>query len=90
MPTVSGLFNLGTGKARSFKDLAKATFAAVDQSPNIEYVKTPSEIRKKYQYFTEAPMGRLREAGYERPFTEHEDGVRAYVQDYLSQPDPYR
>ena len=87
---VNGLFNVGTGKARSFADLARAVFAAVDRPENIEYVPTPEEIRDKYQYFTEAPMARLRAAGYERPFTELEDGVRRYVRDHLAKPDPYR
>ncbi len=89
VPTVSGLFNLGTGKARSFKDLAKATFAAVDRDPNIEYVKTPSEIRKKYQYFTEAKMDRLRASGYTKPFTSLEDGINDYVKNHLLTDDPY-
>jgi ADP-L-glycero-D-manno-heptose 6-epimerase len=87
---VNGLFNVGTGKARSFADLAQALFAAMDRPENIEYVPTPEEIRDKYQYFTEAPMARLRAAGYERPFTELEDGVGRYVRDYLANPDPHR
>ncbi len=87
---VNGLFNLGTGKARSFADLARALFAALGQSENIQYVPTPEEIRDKYQYFTEARMERLRAAGYDRPFTELEDGVRRYVADYLAAPDPFR
>ncbi|HEY9538952.1 MAG TPA: ADP-glyceromanno-heptose 6-epimerase [Kiloniellaceae bacterium] len=89
-PRVSGLFNVGTGKARSFADLARAVFAAMERPENISYVPTPEAIRDKYQYFTEAKMARLRAAGYERPFTELEDGVARYVRDFLSQPDPYR
>lgn len=87
---VNGLFNVGTGKARSFADLARAVFAAMERPERIEYVPTPEEIRDKYQYFTEAPMARLRTAGYERPFTELEDGVRRYLRDHLATQDPYR
>ena len=85
-----GLFNLGTGKARSFADLARALFEALDQPENISYVPTPEEIRDKYQYFTEANMERLREAGYEADFTSLEDGVARYVKDFLATDDPYR
>jgi len=88
-PDVSGLFNVGTGKARSFRDLAEATFAALGRAPRIEYVDMPETLRDKYQYFTEARTDRLRAAGYDAPFTELEEGVRRYVQDHLSQPDPY-
>jgi ADP-L-glycero-D-manno-heptose 6-epimerase len=89
-PDVSGIFNLGSGKARSFKDLAHAVFAAVAQTPNIEFIDTPQAIRARYQYFTEAPMQRLRDAGYTRPFTSLEEGVRRYVQDFLATNQPYR
>lgn len=89
-PRVSGLFNVGTGKARSFADLVKAVFAAVDRPANIQYVDTPIEIRDKYQYFTEARMDRLRSVGYSKPFLSLEEGVADYVRNYLSQPDPYR
>ena len=89
-PNVSGLFNVGTGKARSFKDLALATFAAMEREPQIEYFDMPAELRGKYQYFTQARTDRLRSAGYDRPFTELEEGVRRYVQDYLATDDPYR
>ncbi len=87
---VNGLFNVGTGKARSFADLARALFAAMERPERIEYVPTPEDIRDKYQYFTEAPMARLRAAGYERPFTELEDGVGRYLRDHLATQDPYR
>ena len=87
---VNGLYNVGTGKARSFKDLATAVFAALGRVPNIEYVDTPIAIRDKYQYFTEARMERLRTAGYAKPFTALEDGVARYVQGYLETVDPYR
>lgn len=89
-PEKSGLFNLGTGKARTFKDLASAVYRAAGREPSLRYVDTPVEIRDKYQYFTEARMDRLRAAGYDKPFTSLEEGVRRYVQDYLSQPDSYR
>ena len=89
-PEVNGLFNVGTGQARSFKDLALATFAALGQTPRIEYFDMPEVLRGKYQYFTEAKTERLRTAGFTQPFTTLEDGVRRYVQDFLTQPDPYR
>jgi ADP-L-glycero-D-manno-heptose 6-epimerase len=89
-PRVSGLFNCGSGQARSFKDLTRAVYAALGQEARIEYVDTPIEIRAKYQYFTEAKLERLRAAGYTRPTTTLEEGVRRYVQDYLQQADPYR
>ncbi len=79
----SGLYNLGTGKARSFLDLATSTFAALNKKPEIEFVDTPKDIRDKYQYFTEANMEKLKAAGYEKPFTELEDGISDYVQRYL-------
>jgi len=87
---VSGLFNVGTGKARSFKDLATAVYVALDQDPMIQYVPTPENIRDKYQYFTQANMDKLRNAGYNKDFTSLEDGVRQYVQDYLNQDDPFK
>jgi ADP-L-glycero-D-manno-heptose 6-epimerase len=89
-PRVSGLFNCGSGKARSFADLAAAVFRALGRAPAIDYVDTPAEIRDKYQYFTEARMERLRAAGYGRPPTPLEAGVQDYVQRYLAAPDPYR
>jgi len=85
-----GLFNCGTGRARSFADLATAVYRAMNREPIIEYVPTPEAIREKYQYFTEARLDRLRAAGYDRPFTELEDGVAAYVRDFLDAADPYR
>lgn len=79
----SGIYNLGTGKARSFNDLGKATFSALGVEPNIHYIDTPADIRDKYQYFTEASMTKLRSIGYDKAFTSLEDGVRDYVQNYL-------
>ena len=89
-PAIFGIFNAGSGQARSFLDLAKATFAAAGKTPAIAYVDTPKVIRDKYQYFTEAKMDRLRAAGYAGQATPLEEGVRRYVQDYLSTSDPYR
>ena len=87
---VNGLFNLGTGQARRFEELARALWAALDREAHIEYVEMPLALRAQYQYFTQASMERLRQAGYTRPFTSLEEGVRDYVQRYLSQADPYR
>jgi ADP-L-glycero-D-manno-heptose 6-epimerase len=89
-PSVNGIFNCGTGKARSFLDLAKACFAAMEREPRIEYIDTPEAIRAKYQYFTEARMSRLHEAGYDRPFTPLEAGVALYIRKFLSTNDPQR
>jgi ADP-L-glycero-D-manno-heptose 6-epimerase len=89
-PKVNGILNLGTGKARSFAELATALYAAVGKPPRLTYVDTPTAIRPNYQYFTEARMDRLRSLGYTRPFMSLEDGVRDYVQRFLSQPDRYR
>jgi ADP-L-glycero-D-manno-heptose 6-epimerase len=89
-PKVSGLFNVGSGKARSFKDLATALFKAAGKTPHIDYVDTPVEIRDKYQYFTEARLDRLRAAGFKAPMVGLEDGVRRYVREFLMTDDPYR
>ena len=89
-PEVSGVYNLGSGRARSFEDLAKAVFAAAGKTPAIEYMPMPPAIREKYQYFTEARMDRLRAAGYAGASTPLEEGIADYVGRYLSQPDPYR
>ena len=79
----SGIYNLGTGKARSFYDLATATFKAMHKEVNIEFIDIPSDIRDTYQYFTEANMQKLIDAGYIEPFTSLEDGVTDYVTNYL-------
>jgi ADP-L-glycero-D-manno-heptose 6-epimerase len=79
----NGLYNLGTGKARSFYDLAVATFKGLDKEPNIRFIDMPEDIRDKYQYFTEANMQKLRNAGYTAPFTSLEDGVDDYMRHYL-------
>jgi ADP-L-glycero-D-manno-heptose 6-epimerase len=87
---ISGLFNLGSGKARSFADLARAIAAAAGVPARIEFVPMPETIRPNYQYFTEARMDKLRAAGYVKPATPLEEGVRQYVAGYLSKPDRYR
>jgi ADP-L-glycero-D-manno-heptose 6-epimerase len=89
-PEVSGVLNAGSGQARSFVDLAKATFAAAGKTPSIDYVDTPVSIRDRYQYFTQARMDRIRAAGFQGQSTPLEEGVRRYVQNFLSTADPYR
>ena len=89
-PQVSGLFNVGTGKARSFKDLVTAMFRALKLEPRIEYVEMPEKIRGQYQYFTQAKVDNLRRAGYNAGFTWLEDGVTRYVNLYLNAADCYR
>jgi ADP-L-glycero-D-manno-heptose 6-epimerase len=89
-PQVSGIYNLGSGQARSFADMASAVFRAAGREPAIEYTPMPPAIRDKYQYFTEAKMDRLKAAGYAKPLTSLEEGIGDYVSRYLSQPDPYR
>ena len=84
-----GIYNVGTGEARSFEDLAKAVFSASNQAPRIDFVEMPEAMRDRYQYFTRSNPEKLRRAGYGRPFSSLEDGVRAYVQDFLLKPDPY-
>jgi ADP-L-glycero-D-manno-heptose 6-epimerase len=83
LPVPSGLYNLGTGKARSFEDLAKAVFTAMGKPADIRYIDMPEDIRDKYQYFTEADMHKLARAGYKEPFCSLESGVSDYVKNYL-------
>jgi ADP-L-glycero-D-manno-heptose 6-epimerase len=80
----SGIYNLGTGKARTFMDLTTATFRAMDLEPRIEFIDTPLDIRDKYQYFTEASMEKLKKAGYTEEFTPLESGISDYVRNYLT------
>lgn len=80
----SGIYNAGTGKARTFLDLALATFEALGLEPKIEFIDTPEDIRDKYQYFTEANTQKLRAAGFDKRFVELEDGIQDYVQNYLT------
>jgi len=88
--SVSGLFNLGTGRAQSWLDLMEALYGAVGRELRIRWMDTPEEIRDRYQYFTQAEMGRLRAAGYTRAFRDVREGVRDYVESHLSQDDPFR
>ena len=88
-PEVSGLFNVGSGEARSFYDLAKAVFNALGLQEKIGYREMPEELKGKYQYYTQADLSRLRTAGYSAPMTSLEDGVRQYVQKYLDREDSY-
>jgi len=81
----SGLYNLGTGQARTFLDLAKSVFRASNLNDNIEFMDTPEDIRDKYQYFTEARMEKLKSSGYLLPFYSLEEGIHEYVNDYLSE-----
>lgn len=87
---VNGIFNVGTGTARSFKDLIVAAYGALGMKPNIEYIDMPEKIRGSYQYFTQASVERLIGAGYNGGFTALEDSVASYVKGFLDQPDPYR
>jgi ADP-L-glycero-D-manno-heptose 6-epimerase len=89
-PRISGLFNVGTGKARSFRDMIEAMFAAMGRAPKIDYIDMPESIRGQYQYFTESQVERLRAAGYNAGFTSLEDAVRRYVTDFLDRQDRYR
>jgi len=82
-PLHNGLYNLGTGEARSFTDLVKSTYAGLDLAPNIEFIDMPMDIRETYQYFTEASMEKLKAAGYKTGFTSLEEGVQDYVAHYL-------
>jgi ADP-L-glycero-D-manno-heptose 6-epimerase len=86
----SGIFNVGTGESRTFLDLATAVSQAMKEPLNVQFIDTPEEMRDRYQYFTEAKVERLRDAGFTRAFTPLEEGVRLYVQQYLSQPEPFR
>lgn len=79
----SGLYNLGTGKAQSFLELARSTFRAMNLEPDIEFIDMPMDLREKYQYFTEANIGKLRRAGYDKPFANLQEGVYDYVTNYL-------
>ena len=89
-PSVSGIFNVGTGKARSFKDLMLSAYAALGTAANIQYVDMPEQIRGSYQYFTQSDIDRLQRAGYNGGFTALEDAVLAYVSGFLNRPDRFR
>lgn len=85
----SGIYNLGTGQARTFMDLAMAVMTSTGREPHITWIDMPDDLKGKYQYYTQADMAKLRAAGYDRPFHTLEEGVRDYVQNYLMQADPY-
>ena len=87
---MNGIYNLGSGRARSFEDMARQVFKAAGKPPQIEFTPMPPAIRDKYQYFTEARMDRILAAGYGKPLTGLEEGIDDYVGRFLSQPDPYR
>jgi ADP-L-glycero-D-manno-heptose 6-epimerase len=89
-PVTSGIFNVGTGTARSFRDLMLAMFAALGREPALEYIDMPEAIRDSYQYFTQAETENLRKAGYNADFTSLEEAVRRYVTSYLDRADRYR
>ena len=82
-PKVNGIFNIGTGIARTWNDLVKATFAAAGKTADIEYIDMPDSIRSQYQYYTKANMTKLKSAGYEKQTTTLEDAIKDYVQNYL-------
>ncbi len=88
--TVNGIFNLGSGWARTFNDLAKSVFSAFGREAEIEYIEMPKALRARYQYFTQATTDRIRAEGYAAEFTSLEDGLSEYVQNFLSQADVYR
>ncbi|MDX1915776.1 MAG: ADP-glyceromanno-heptose 6-epimerase [Methylophilus sp.] len=88
-PAPNGIYNIGTGQARSFKDLATNVMTSMGQAPHITYIDMPLDLQGKYQYFTQAEMQKLRDAGYKTPFTSLEAGVKDYVQNYLLKEDPY-
>lgn len=88
-PAPNGIYNIGTGQARSFKDLATNVMTSMGRAPHITYIDMPQDLQGKYQYFTQAEMQKLRTAGYKAPFTSLEDGVKDYVQHYLMQEDKY-
>lgn len=88
-PKNNGIYNIGTGAARSFKDLATNVMTSMGKTPNIEYIDMPVDLQGKYQYFTEANMAKIRAAGFKAPMSSLEDGVKDYVQNYLMKDDPY-
>jgi ADP-L-glycero-D-manno-heptose 6-epimerase len=87
-PNINGLFNLGTGRARTYLDLAHAVCDAAGKPRSVDFIETPQELKGQYQSFTQAPMDRLRDAGYSGQFTGLEEGIRRYVREHLAA-DPY-
>ncbi|HEX4637781.1 MAG TPA: hypothetical protein VH189_16480 [Rhizomicrobium sp.] len=88
-PAISGLLNIGSGQARSWLDLAKSIFAAVDKTCAIDFIDMPAELSARYQNFTQADIGKLRALNYDKPMTRLEDGVHDYVTNYLAKDDAY-
>lgn len=88
-PLANSIYNVGTGHARAFKDLATAVMVSLGKTPNISYIDMPTDLQGRYQYFTQASMQKLRDAGYTEPFYSLEDGVKDYVQQYLMLEDAY-
>ncbi len=88
-PCASSIYNVGTGKARAFKDLATNVMTSMGKTPNISYIDMPEDLQGRYQYFTEATAAKLRAAGFDKPFYSLEDGVKDYVQNYLMHDDAY-
>lgn len=88
-PCPNDIYNVGTGEARAFKDLALNVMTSMGQEPNITYIDMPEDLQGKYQYFTQANIEKLRDAGYTKPFLSLEEGVKDYVQNYLMQDDPF-
>jgi ADP-L-glycero-D-manno-heptose 6-epimerase len=84
-----GIYNVGTGKARSYLDLTRLVFESMQMNPEIHFVDTPNDLRSRYQYFTEADIQKLREIGYHKPFTELERGIHEYVANYLMHEECY-
>ena len=89
-PHINGIYNVGTGKARSFYDLAKATWNAVGKEPKIGFKDMPEELKDKYQYYTQADLTHLRSTGFMQEMTSLEDGIKQYVQKFLMKADPYK
>lgn len=87
--SINGLFNIGSGKARSWNDLVGSVFRSVKRTPQIEYIEMPAHLRNQYQYFTEAPMAKLRSVGYEKVFYSLEDGIQDYIAQHLLKTDPH-
>ncbi len=88
-PMANSIYNIGTGQARAFKDLATAVVLSIGKTPHITYIDMPEDLQGRYQYFTQASMQKLRAAGYSAPFYSLEDGIKDYVQQYLMQDDTY-